>query len=123
MAFNLTRAAGVIASTAHPRARTATIRAQLINVPARVANHGRKWRLHLPTVWPWQTASENLFPPHSPDEKPLTAREGTPVERPGRLAGPACPKPEITDSIQISSPGNRHRHIQAQPAWPFPCPQ
>jgi hypothetical protein len=61
MAFNLTRAAGVIASTAHARARTATIRAQLINVSARVANHARKWRLHLPTVWPWQTAPENLF--------------------------------------------------------------
>jgi hypothetical protein len=61
MAFNLTRAAGVIASTAHARARTATIRAQLINVPARVANHARKWRLHLPTAWPWQTAWENLF--------------------------------------------------------------
>ena len=61
--------------------------------------------------------------PHSPDEKPLTAREGTPVERPARPAGPACPKPEITDSIQISSPGNQHRRIQAQPAWPFPCPQ
>jgi hypothetical protein len=59
MAFNLTRAAGVIASTA--RARTATIRAQLINVPARVANHARKWRLHLPTAWPRQTAWENLF--------------------------------------------------------------
>ena len=55
MAFNLTRAAGVIASNRHGRARTATIRAQLINVPARVANHARKWRLHLPTAWPWQT--------------------------------------------------------------------
>ena len=61
MAFNLTRAAGVIASTAHARARTATIRAQLVQVPARIANHARKWRLHLPTHWPWQTAWENLF--------------------------------------------------------------
>ena len=61
MAFNLTRAAGVIASTAHARARTATIRAQLVQVPARIANHARRWRLHLPTHWPWQTAWENLF--------------------------------------------------------------
>jgi len=61
MAFNLTRAAGVIASRRHARARTATIRTQLINVPARVANHARKWRLHLPVGWPWQTAWENLF--------------------------------------------------------------
>lgn len=63
MAFNLTRAAGVIASTAHARARTATIRTQLIQVPARIANHARKWRLHLPTAWPWQTAWESLFGP------------------------------------------------------------
>jgi hypothetical protein len=61
MAFNLTRAAGVLASTRHGRARTATIRAQLIQVPARVANHARRWCLHLPTGWPWQTAWENLF--------------------------------------------------------------
>lgn len=61
MAFNLTRAAGVIASTAHARARTATIRAQLIAVPARIANHARRWRLHLPTRWPWQTAWEALL--------------------------------------------------------------
>lgn len=61
MAFNLTRAAGVIASNRHGRARTATIRAQLLQVPARIANHARKWRLHLPTHWPWQAAWENLF--------------------------------------------------------------
>ena len=61
MAFNLTRAAGVIASRRHGRARAATIRAQLIQVPARIANHARRWRLHLPTRWPWQAAWENLF--------------------------------------------------------------
>ena len=61
MAFNLTRAAGVIASNRHGRARTATIRAQLIQVPGRIANHARRWRLHLPVAWPWQSAWENLF--------------------------------------------------------------
>jgi hypothetical protein len=35
IAFNLTRAARTLASTFHARATTATIRAQLINVPAR----------------------------------------------------------------------------------------
>ena len=29
----------------------------------RIANHARKWRLHLPTAWPWQTAWESLFGP------------------------------------------------------------
>ncbi|HZE16524.1 MAG TPA: IS1380 family transposase, partial [Mycobacterium sp.] len=37
IAFNLTRAAGTLASTVHARATTGTIRAQLINVPARIA--------------------------------------------------------------------------------------
>lgn len=61
IAFNLTRAAGTLASGTHARARTATIRAQLINVPARVASRARRLRLHLPTHWPWQTPWENLF--------------------------------------------------------------
>jgi len=38
MAFNLTRAAGALASLFHARATTATIRRQLINVPARPVN-------------------------------------------------------------------------------------
>ncbi|MDQ3357744.1 MAG: transposase, partial [Actinomycetota bacterium] len=56
IAFNLTRAAGALASTRHARARPATIRNQLINVPARIANRARRFRLHLPTGWPWQDA-------------------------------------------------------------------
>lgn len=61
IAFNLTRAAGVLASTFHARARTATIRAQLINVPARLARSARRLRMHLPTAWPWQNAWEQLL--------------------------------------------------------------
>src|SRR5699024_3463740 len=56
MAFNLTRAAGILASAHHARARTASIRAQLINVPARIANRARQLWLHLPTNWPWLTS-------------------------------------------------------------------
>ena len=37
MAFNLTRAAGCLASTFHARATAATIRRHLISVPARIA--------------------------------------------------------------------------------------
>ena len=59
--FNLTRAAGVLASKFHARARSATIRAQLINVPARIANRARSWLLHLPRSWPWQSAWDTLF--------------------------------------------------------------
>jgi hypothetical protein len=54
IAFNLTRAAGALASAFHARATTGTIRAQLINVPARLANSGRRLTLHLPANWPWE---------------------------------------------------------------------
>ena len=61
VAFNLTRAAGTLASRHHARARTATIRAQLITVPARIATTARRLHLHLPRRWPWQVAFETLF--------------------------------------------------------------
>jgi hypothetical protein len=61
IAFNLTRAAGVLASTFHAKARTATIRAQLIAVPARLARSARRLRMHLPRDWPWETAWAQLF--------------------------------------------------------------
>jgi hypothetical protein len=54
MAFNLTRAAGTLASVFHARATTATIRTHLINVPARLARSARRLVLHLPTDWPWE---------------------------------------------------------------------
>jgi hypothetical protein len=61
IAFNLTRAAGALASTFHAKATTATIRAQLIAVPARLARSARRLRLHLPRDWPWETAWTQLF--------------------------------------------------------------
>ena len=61
VAFNLTRAAGATASAFHARATTATIRRQLITVPARLARSGRRLTLHLPTDWPWQTPWQALF--------------------------------------------------------------
>ncbi len=61
IAFNLTRAAGCLASAFHARATTSTIRAELINVPARLAHSARKLRLHLPTGWPWEPAWTQLF--------------------------------------------------------------
>lgn len=60
IAFNLTRAAGCLASAFHARARLATIRAHLINVPARLARSARRLTLHLPERWPWQPAWEQL---------------------------------------------------------------
>jgi hypothetical protein len=61
IAFNLTRASGCLASAFHARATTGTIRAQLINVPVRLARSARQLRLHLPTGWPWEPAWTQLF--------------------------------------------------------------
>ena len=61
MAFNLTRAAGCLASAFHARATTATLRAHLINVPARLAHSAGNLVLHLPERWPWQPAWEQLW--------------------------------------------------------------
>jgi hypothetical protein len=54
MAHNLTRAAGALASIFHATARPATIRDQLINLPARIATSARRLTLHLPTGWRWE---------------------------------------------------------------------
>ena len=61
MAFNLTRAAARLASTTLGKARTATVRRTLIQVAGRVANTARRWRLHLPTRWPWQHELDQLY--------------------------------------------------------------
>jgi hypothetical protein len=69
IAHNLTRAAGCLASLFHARARTGTLRRQLITVAARIARRSCHITLHLPTNWPHQDAFTNLFttthaPPH-----------------------------------------------------------
>jgi hypothetical protein len=59
---NLTRAAGVLASPFHARARGATIRAGLITVAARIARHGRGHiTVHLPEGRHRQAGWMNLF--------------------------------------------------------------
>jgi hypothetical protein len=62
IAFNLTRAAATLTGQAKlAKATTATIRRQLIAVPARVASSARRIVLHLPQAWPWETAWTQLF--------------------------------------------------------------
>lgn len=61
IAFNLTRAAATAAAPELARARTATLRRKLINVPARIASSARRTTLHLPVAWPWQDAWTTLF--------------------------------------------------------------
>jgi hypothetical protein len=58
IAFNLLRAAGALAASQQGQglavATTATLRARLITVPARLARSARRLTLHLPARWPWQ---------------------------------------------------------------------
>jgi hypothetical protein len=61
IAFNLTRAAGTLASACHARATTGTIRTQLITVPARIARSARQLTVHLPRDWPWEHGWQQLF--------------------------------------------------------------
>ncbi len=72
IAFNLTRAAGCLPPGSTPKATTGTLRAQLINVPARLARSARRLVLHLPQHWPWQAGLQQL----------LTATTGPPPPRP-----------------------------------------
>jgi hypothetical protein len=61
MAFNLTRAVGVLAGQFHAKAVTATVRAHLIGVAARVTRSARRATLRLPTNWPWADQFQRLF--------------------------------------------------------------
>ena len=61
IAHNLTRAAGALATAFHARARTATLRAQLINTPGRIARSAGRLILHLPRDWPWEAGLDELF--------------------------------------------------------------
>jgi len=61
MAFNLTRAAGALAGSLHTKATTASLRAHLISVPARITTSARRPTLHLPRDWPWETGWQQLF--------------------------------------------------------------
>jgi hypothetical protein len=58
IAFNLLRAVGALAATRPGRdlavATTATVRARLVTVPARLARSARRLTLHLPARWPWR---------------------------------------------------------------------
>jgi hypothetical protein len=61
ISHNLTRAAGALASVFHARARTGTLRAQLINTPDRIARSAGRLTLHLPRDWPWEAGLDELF--------------------------------------------------------------
>jgi hypothetical protein len=62
LAHNLLRAAGVLASHAHAKARGATLRRDLIGVAGRTARHGRgHLTVHLPEGWHREQAWASLL--------------------------------------------------------------
>jgi hypothetical protein len=61
IAHNLTRAAGCLASLFHAKARTATLRRHLINIPARITRRARRITLRLPINWAHRDAFTGLF--------------------------------------------------------------
>ena len=119
IAHNLLRAAGTLAGGDHAVARGATLRRDLVNMPARFAAPARKPVLHLPTHWPWQfggkpcgttssaTQPHNPAPPDPthqslstpppqarPEEPKGKAGTGQPITHaPPRPPGHASPKP------------------------------
>ena len=70
IAFNIARAAAIAAGLA--KARWATLRRKLINVPARIATTGRRLFLHLPTHWPWANAWSSLHTVATSPPQPAT---------------------------------------------------
>src|SRR5262249_1362014 len=106
ISHNLLRAAGTLASLAYAKARGATIRADLIDVAARIARHGRGHiTLHLPEAWHHEAEGMNLLqaatgppartasppqPPPPPSHAPTTATTppSTTTTHPGQAAEP-----------------------------------
>jgi hypothetical protein len=79
MACNLSRAAGVLAGRKLGKARTATIRAAVINIPARLAFSAGTYTLHLPANSrrgrPFLTMFDNVQAhPKRPDPRPSASQ-------------------------------------------------
>ena len=98
-------------------ARGATLRRDLVNVPARFAAPARKPMLHLPAHWPWQTGWKTLWDnvigyptaqptrrltrPTSPVHPPSQARPEEPTQ------GKAGAGQRITHAHTIANRPNR----------------
>ncbi len=101
MAFNLTRAAGALASVFHARATTGTIRSQLITVPGRLARSARRLTLHLPAR-PGTTNGSSSRP--------------RPTAPAGSLTDPPFRQDTTGNFVETSRRARPSPHALAQPA-------
>jgi hypothetical protein len=118
IAHNLVRAAGALAGRRHARARTVTIRRDLIAVAGRTARHGRgRLTIHLPEGWhrahEWLNLWEAACGPPSPD----------PVSTPTPARAHHCkpPRPGTPDKPQNRQRQGKHAPESSRRAeWPNP---
>ena len=105
IAHNLTRAAATLAGGRHRRARTGTIRAQLIATTARTAHSAHRQVLHLPRDWPYEPGLDELFrralhdpsqPP--PDHRPTPGLTGNHQWRSRTTGSPPTPTNPLTST-------------------------
>ena len=111
IAHNLLRAAGTLAGGDHAVARGATLRRDLINVPARFAAPARKPTLHLPTHWPrqiqWKTLWLNVIGPDHTTPRRLT--------QPTRPCPPRHPRPDPRNPTGKAGPAQQITHAPPHP--------
>ena len=137
IAHNLLRAAGTLAGGEHAVARGATLRRDLVAVPARFAAPARKPMLHLPAHWPWQIGWKTLWDniigyglatpsrltPPPPSTPPSQARPRRPRGKLVQASGSLMPTPSRTAPIVQESTPRRHEitdpRIQAKCGVPI----
>ena len=105
----------------HTKARTGTLRARLIGVPARLARSAGRLVLHLPTDWPYEPGFDELFrqalhdpSPPRPDHQPRRGPTGDHSGRAGRPAAPARPAHRIPERRSTARRQEQRLRIQAQ---------
>ena len=104
IAHNLLRAAGILDGGSHAVARGATLRRDLVNVPARFAAPARKPMLHLPVHCPGRM-----------DGKPCRTTSLAPTTRPRNL------KPPNPTGQSLSTPPSRARPEECKESWYRPA--
>lgn len=109
LSCNLTRAIGTLAGRFPAKATGATIRRNLINIPARIATSARRIRLYLPENRPWPPGFLTLWT--RTGHRPIQTRP-TATPRPPPQKEPRRPRPDGHPAI---TPAHVARQNRSQP--------